>query len=167
MKNCSNSLHNLETQAWILLDFLKNRPFVTFPAIKKDCEVVWSQKLVRSKALTLEHPSDILNIPFRRLEKFLEILKSNWLVKNCSISLQNFETQAWILLDFPKNRPFVTFPVIKKDCEVVWLQKLVRSKALTLEHPLDTLNIPFRRLENFLGAFEVEVISEKSSKIQA
>ena len=85
-------------------------------------------------------------------------------MKNCSNSLHNLETQAWILLDFLKNRPFVTFPAIKKDCEVVWSQKLVRSKALTLEHPLDTLNIPFGCLENFLGAFEVEVVGQKLLK---
>ena len=36
-----------------------------------------------------------------------------------------------------------------------------------MDGPLDTLNIPFRRLENFLGVFEVEVVGEKSSKIQA
>ena len=92
-------------------------------------------------------------------------MKSKKSVKNWSNSLQNLKTQAWILLEFPKNRSFVTFPAMKKDFEVLWSQKLMRSKALTLEYRLDILNISLRRLENIVEAFEVEVIRQKIDQI--
>ena len=63
-----------------------------------------------------------------------------------------------------KNRSFVTFPALKKDCEVVWSRKLVRWNALTLEHPLHNLNIYLRPLENFLEAVEVEKVTPKVLK---
>ena len=100
----------------------------------------------------------------RPLENFLEAFEVKMFGKNPQNCILIFEILNSILIEFPKNRPFVTFPAIKKDCEVVWSQKLVRSKALTLEHPLDTLNIPFRRLKKFLGAFEFEVVGQKLLK---
>ena len=85
----------------------------------------------------------------RPLENFLEAFEVKMFGKNPQNCILIFEIVNSILIEFPKNRPFVTFPAIKKDCVVVWSQKLVLSKALSLEHPLDTLNKPFKPLEMF------------------
>ena len=67
-------------------------------------------------------------------------------------------------MDFKKNHLFVTFPALKTDCEVVWSQKLMRQKAVTLEHLVDTLNVHHTSLETFLEAFEVTVVTQKLLK---
>ena len=41
---------------------------------------------------------------------------------------------------------------------------MMRWNALTLEHPLHTLNMYIRPLENFLEAFEVEEVTQKVLK---
>ena len=46
----------------------------------------------------------------------------------------------------------------------MWSRKLVRWNALTLKHPLHTLNIYLRPLEKFLEAFEVEEVTQKLLK---
>ena len=58
----------------------------------------------------------------------------------------------------------MTFPALKKDCDVIWSRKLVRWNTLILEHPLHTLNMYIRPLENFLEAFEVEEVTQKVLK---
>ena len=83
------------------------------------------------------------------LENFLEAPEVEVVTQNYSNSIQNFESQSLILLDFHKNQLFVTFPALKTDYEVVWSRKLVRQKVVTLEHPLDTFNMHPTPLENF------------------
>ena len=76
--------------------------------------------------MIFQHPLDTLNMHPTPLEKFLEAPEVEVVTQNCSNSIQNLESQSLILLDFHKNQLFVTFPVLKTDCEVVWSRHLVR-----------------------------------------
>ena len=58
----------------------------------------------------------------------------------------------------------MTFPALKKDCDVIWSRKLVRWNASTLKHPLHTLNMYIRPLEKVLEAFEVEKVTQNLLK---
>ena len=76
--------------------------------------------------MTLEHPLNTLNMHLTPLENFLEAPEIKVVIQNCSNSVENLESQPLILLDFPKNQLFVTFPALKTDCEVVWSRNFVR-----------------------------------------
>ena len=69
----------------------------------------------------------------------------------------------WAWFFFHKNRKSAKF----FDLCVVWPWELVRSKALIQEHLLDTLNIYFWDLENFLEASEVEESIEKWENLKS
>ena len=102
----------------------------------------------------------MLNGLLWRREKFLEAFE----VQEITQKLVNF---AWKSrssnLDFTsisKKSSFFYFFSIKKDSEALWSQNLVRLKALTLEHLLDTLHVLLWPQENILEAFEVEEITQ-------
>ena len=78
--------------------------------------------------MILEHPLDTFNMNPRplNLEDVLEASEVKVVTQNCSNSIENLESQPLILLDFPKNQLFVTFPALKTDCEVVWSRNFVR-----------------------------------------
>ena len=61
---------------------------------------------------------------------------------------------------------FFTFPSISRDRYVLWPWFFSWRKELRLENLLNTQNIVFRCVENFLEAFEVKLLSKNSSVCQ-
>ena len=80
-------------------------------------------------------------------------LKSKWSVKNWSNSLQNLETQAWILLWISQKSPFCYFSCNKKG---LWGRMVTKVSALEcsdlgasltyLKHVYQTIRKFFRNL---------------------
>ena len=63
---------------------------------------------------------------------------------------------------FLKNRYFLTFASLKKDCDVVRPWELVRLKALMSKNILDTLGDFVGPSENFLQHFEANASQKEN-----
>ena len=64
---------------------------------------------------------------------------------------------------FFKNRYFLTFASLKKDCDVVRPWELVRLKSLMSKNILDTLSDFVGPSENFLQHFEAKNSQKESA----
>ena len=97
--------------------------------------------------------------------QFLTILGSfekKFIFMSCHFSHFNYSaTQGSFFFTF-----FFTFPSISRDRYVLWPWFFSWRKELRLENLLNTQNIVFRCVENFLEAFEVKLLPKNSSVCQ-
>ena len=108
-----------------LLDFQQKSPFCYSSCIKNGLRSRMVTKVGALESCDLGASLDTLNMHFTPLENFLEAPEVEVVTQNCSNSVENLESQPLILLDFPKNQLFVTFPSLTMDCEVIWSRKFM------------------------------------------
>ena len=133
--------------------------FFTFPSISRDWYVLWPWFFFWRKGLRLENLLYTQNIVFICVENFLEAFEVKSLPKNLNVC-QKFRRsdKAWFYFF---HGLFHVSCDISRSVRPMTMIFFLWRKGLRLKNLLNTQNIVFRSVENFLEAFEVKLLPRK------